>query len=68
MKKPVWVEFKQVPNQMAAEMWKDTLESEGLPCRILPIGDILSWSERVAFVIYVPKGREHVAQEILRKL
>ena len=64
----MWVEFKKVPNQMAAEMWKDTLEAEGLPCRILPEGDILEWSERVPFVVYVPKGREHVADEILRKL
>lgn len=53
---------------MMAEMWKEVLEGEGLPTRILPEGDILSWSERVPFVIYVPKGREHVADEILRKL
>ncbi len=64
----MWVEFKRVPNLMAAEMWKDTFESEGLPCRILPNGDIRSWSERSPFVVYVPKGREHVADEILRKL
>ena len=53
---------------MAAEMWKDVLEGEGLPTKILPDGDILTWGERVAFKIYVPKGREHVADEILRKL
>lgn len=64
----MWVEFRTVPTQMAAEMWKDTLESEGLPCRMLPQGDILDWQETSAFVLYVPKGREHVAQEILRKL
>jgi hypothetical protein len=64
----MWVPFKRVPNLMMAEMWKDTLESEGLPCRILPESDIESWGERVPFVVYVPKGREHVAEEILRKL
>ena len=64
----MWVEFRTVPTQMAAEMWKDTLESEGLPCRMLPQGDILDWQETSSFVLYVPKGREHVAQEILRKL
>jgi hypothetical protein len=53
---------------MLAEMWKDTLEGDGLACWILPEGDIQEWSERSAFVIYVPKGREHVADEILRKL
>ena len=64
----MWVEFRTVPTQMGAEMWKDTLESEGLPCRMLPVGDILDWQESSSFVLYVPKGREHVAQEILRKL
>ncbi len=53
---------------MMAEMWKEVLEGEGLPARILPEGHILSWSERTPFLIYVPKGREHVAEEILRKL
>ena len=56
------------PNLMLAEMWKDVLEGDGLPTKILPDGAILTWGERVAFKIYVPKGREHVADEILRKL
>ena len=64
----MWVEFKRVPNLMMAEMWKEVLEGEGLPAHILPEGDILDWGERVPFVVYVPKGREHVAAEILRKL
>ena len=42
-------------------MWKDAFEAEGLPTIILPEGDIIDWSERVPFVVYVPKGREHVA-------
>ena len=53
---------------MLAEMWKEVLEGEGLPTRILPEGDILDWGERVPFKICVPMGREHVADEILRKL
>ena len=64
----MWVEFKQAPDLMLAEMWKEVLESEGLPARILPQGDIRDWGERVPFRVYVPKGREHVAEEILRKL
>jgi hypothetical protein len=64
----VWVEFKKASSFMVAEMWKDTLESEGLPTRILPQGDIREWSELAQFIVYVPKGREHVAEEILRKL
>ena len=64
----MWTEFKKVPNLMMAEMWKEALEAEGLPTRILPEGDILDWGERVPFSILVPRGREHVAEEILRKL
>ena len=64
----MWIKYKVVANLIAAEMWKDALEAEGLPTKILQGGDILSWSEKSSFNIYVPKGREHVADEILRKL
>ena len=64
----MWVEYRTVPNLMMAQMWKDVLEGDGLPTKILPVRDIMEWSERVPFKVYVPKGREHVADEILRKL
>ena len=53
---------------MIAEMWKEILEGEGLPTHLLPEGDILSWGERIPYRVMVPRGREHVAEEILRKL
>ncbi len=64
----MWTEFKKVSNLTTAEMWKEVLEAEGLPTRILPEGDILDWADRTPFRIMVPRGREHVAEEILRKL
>ena len=64
----MWVDYKKTPILMTAQMWKDLLEGEGLPTNILPEGDILDWSENVPFRVMVPKGREHVADEILRKL
>lgn len=64
----MWTEFMRAPNLITAQMWKEVLESEGLPTRILPEGDVLDWGERVPFRVMVPKGREHVAEEILRKL
>ena len=64
----MWVEFRKASNLMLAEMWREVLEGEGLPARILPEGEVLDWSEGARFNIYVPKGREHVAEEILRKL
>ena len=56
------------PNLITAEMWKDTFEGEGLATKIMPEGEITDWAEQVSYNIYVPKGREHVADEILRKL
>ncbi|MCE2403653.1 MAG: hypothetical protein J4F43_00655 [Dehalococcoidia bacterium] len=64
----MWTEFKRVTSLITAEMWKEVFEGEGLPVRILNDGDILDWSERATFRIMVPRGREHVAEEILRKL
>ena len=64
----MWIDYKTAPSLMVAEMWKNLLEGEGLPSRIIPEGDILDWGERVPFRIMVPKGREHVAAEILRNL
>ena len=64
----MWVDYRKAPNLITAEMWKDALEGEGLPTKIIPEGNILDWGERVPFRIMVPRGREHVADEILRKL
>ncbi len=64
----MWVDYLKAPNLIVAEMWKNLLEGEGLPARILPEGDILDWAEESPFKVMVPRGREHVADEILRKL
>ena len=64
----MWVDYRKAPNLLIAEMWKDALEGEGLPTKIIPEDDILTWGERLPFRIMVPVGREHVADEILRKL
>ena len=65
----MWTKYSTAPNLISAEMWINTIESEWLPCKILPENqDILDWSENSSFVIYVPIGREHVADEIMRKI
>ena len=64
----MWADYRKAPNLQVAEMWKNLLEAEGLPTKIIPVTDILDWAERVPFRILVPVGREHVADEILRKL
>ena len=64
----MWVDYMKAPDLIIAEMWKEILEGEGLPTKLLPEGDILDWAEAVPFRIMVPRGREHVADEIIRKL
>ena len=64
----MWIDYKNAPNLMIAEMWKNLLEGEGLPAKITPEDDILDWGEGIKFRVLVPKGREHVADEIIRKL
>ncbi len=63
-----WTPFRKAPNLLIAEMWKELFDAEGLPVRILPEGEVRTWGETTTFVVYVPRGREHVAQEILRKI
>ena len=51
-KKSMWTKYSTAPNLISAEMWKNTIESEGLPCKILPENqDILDWSENSNFAI-----------------
>jgi hypothetical protein len=64
----MWADYRKTKNLLSAEMWKSLLEGEGLPAKILPVGNILDWTEESEFKLLVPKGREHVADEILRKL
>ena len=64
----MWIQYLEAKNLFVAESWKELFEGEGLPTKIVPEGDILTWGEKVPFRILVPKGREHVADEILRKL
>jgi hypothetical protein len=63
-----WSRYRTASNLLIAEMWRELFEAEGLPCRILPEEEIRTWSETSRFVVYVPRGREHVAAEILRKI
>ena len=64
----MWIDYKKVNNLTTAETWKNLLEAERLPTKIIPENGLLEWSEKSNFRILVPKGREHVADEIIRKI
>ena len=64
----MWVEIKKAQNLMLAEMWKELFESEGIPTRILPTSGQPMGQELATYLILVPKDKEHVVDEVLRKL
>ena len=64
----MWVEVKKAQNLMLAEMWKELFEGEGIPTRILPVSGMPIGQEFTTYSVLVPKDREHVIKEVLRKL
>ena len=64
----MWVEVKQARSLMMAQRWKELFEGEGIPTRILPPSGEPRDREMATYSILVPKDKEHVIQEVLRKL
>ncbi|MBA7498702.1 hypothetical protein ES704_01439 [subsurface metagenome] len=64
----MWVEVKQAKSLMVAEMWKEFFEGEGIPTRILPTSGEPIGQELATYRILVPSDKEHIAEEVLRKL
>jgi len=64
----MWTEIKKAPNLMIAEMWNELFEGEGIPTRILPEAGQPMGKETATYRILVPEDKEHVIEEVLRKL
>ena len=64
----MWKEIKRAQNLMTAEMWKELFEGEGVPTHILPTTGEPMGQELAVYRILVPEDKEHVIEEILRKL
>lgn len=64
----MWIEVKKAKNLMLAEMWQELFEGEGIPTRIMPISGLPMGQEFTEYSILVPQDKEHVIQDILRKL
>ena len=64
----MWVEIKKAPNLMMAEMWKEFFEGEGVPTRIMPESGLPVGQEETVYRILVPEDKQHVTEEVLRKL
>jgi hypothetical protein len=64
----MWVEIKKAQSLMLAEMWKELFEGEGVPARILPVTGMPVGQELATYSVLVPRDKEHVIKEVLRKL
>ncbi len=64
----MWTEVKKARSLMLAEMWQELFEGEGVPTRILPASGLPIGQESVTYLVLVPKDKEHVISEVLRKL
>ncbi len=64
----MWVEVKKTHTLMIAEMWKELFEGEGIPARIMPEVGLPIGQEIANYSVLVPKDKEHVITDILRKL
>ena len=64
----MWIEIKKVDSLMVAEMWKECFEGEGVPTRIMLPSGLPVGQEFAVYSIMVPRDKEHVIKDILRKL
>ena len=64
----MWVEVKKAQSLVIAEMWKECFEGEGVPARIMPVSGLPMGQELADYSVMVPKDKEHVVKDILRKL
>ena len=60
----MWTEIKTEKSLTAAKRWKDIIENEGIPARIMPP----KGEESGTYKVYVPRDREHVVREVLKRL
>jgi hypothetical protein len=60
----MWVEVKKENRLSAAKRWKEIFEQEGIPTRIMPP----KGGENGTYQVYVPRDREHIIREVLKKL
>ena len=64
----MWVEVKKAQTLTIAETWKELFEGEGIPARIMPATGLPIGQELTDYSILIPKDKEHIINEVLRKL
>lgn len=60
----MWVDIKKENSLTAARKWKELFEEEGIPTLLLPP----KGEENGTYRVLVPGDKEHLIQEVLRKI
>ena len=63
----MWAKFMDTKNAYAAEVWKELFNACALSVRVVPQSGWADAADLEPHAVYVPWGKVHVAQEILRK-
>jgi hypothetical protein len=63
----MWAKFMETKNGYTALIWKDLFNNCALSVRVVPKGGTGIPSDLEPCDIYVPWGKLHVAEEIVRK-
>lgn len=64
----MWKKVRVAKNLMLAQMWKDLFEGEGVPTRLLPDDGSLEMTDTASYQVLVPNDKQHIIEEILRKI
>ena len=64
----MWTKLMETKNAYTAEIWKELLNAEAVAVQVVPASGWANAAELETYTLYVPWGKAHVAQEILRKI
>jgi hypothetical protein len=63
----MWAKLMETKNGYTAEVWKELFNQCALSVRVVPVAGFNQRADLEPCEIYVPWGKLHVAQEIIRK-
>ncbi len=64
----MWAKLMETKNAYTAEVWKELFNAAALSVLVVPASGWREAAELEPHTLYVPWGKLHVAQEILRKI
>jgi hypothetical protein len=64
----MWAKLMEVENRYTAEMWKELFNAEAVSVLVVPQSGWGKGADMERYLLYVPWGKTHVAEEIMRKI